>query len=294
MLSLAHFRPGQGLLGAAAQGAAGQLGQIDRVHRAVRQHIALGQFVRQADHGPVFLGILQKGAPPRGHRRGLQIENADDVSCIQDIIPAQMPIHRPSSFLQLGQDAAVHPADDPVGVQQSRVVAAGDEGLALPHPGQQVGPPALVQLAEHVVQQQHRPFPGDPGGGVGLGHLQAQHHAALLALAGKAAGRLPVQRKGQVLPVGAAQALPGPHFLVAAGGQARGQAPRLKLGLITDFQPLGPAGKLPVILRRHGGQQAEIRPPAGLDLLAAGGKRKDHAERKHKSKYLFRYVESYL
>ena len=72
--------------------------------------------------------------------------------------------------------------------------------------------------------------------------------------------------------MGAAQALPGPDFLVAAGGQARGQAPRLKLGLIADLQPLGPAGKLPVILRRHGGQQVEIRPPAGLDLLAAGGK----------------------
>ena len=72
--------------------------------------------------------------------------------------------------------------------------------------------------------------------------------------------------------MGAAQALPGPHFLVAAGGQARGQAPRLKLGLVGDLQPLRPAGKLPVILRRHGGQQVEIRPPAGLDLLAAGGK----------------------
>src|SRR5699024_7715757 len=76
---------GQGLLGAAAQSGTGQLGQIDRIHRAVGQDVALGQLVRQADHRPVFLGIIQEGPPPGGHRGGLEAENADDVSCIQDI-----------------------------------------------------------------------------------------------------------------------------------------------------------------------------------------------------------------
>ena len=71
--------------------------------------------------------------------------------------------------------------------------------------------------------------------------------------------------------MGPAEALPGPDFLVAAGGQQPGQPARLKLGLIADGKLFRPAGQLPVVFGRHRGQQIEIGPPPRLHLFAAGG-----------------------
>ena len=133
------------------------------------------------------------------------------------------------------QYAAVHAVYLAVRLEEGGVIAAGDKGLLFLHAGQQILLAALVQLAEHIVQQQHGVFAGDAGGSGGLGHLQAQHHAALLSLAGKHTGRLIVQQQFQIFPVDAAQALPGPQLLVLALLQQIGQTARRKLGGIAFF-----------------------------------------------------------
>ena len=61
-----------------------------QVHGGIGQHITLGQVIRKADHGPILLGIVEKFPPPGGDGGGLQIEDADDVTVIQDIVPADV------------------------------------------------------------------------------------------------------------------------------------------------------------------------------------------------------------
>ena len=82
------------------------------------------------------------------------------------------------------------------------------------HAGQQILLAALVQLAEHIVQQEHRVLSGDPGSGGRFGHFQAQHHAALLSLTCKHLCGLVVQQQLNILAVDAAQALPGAQLPV--------------------------------------------------------------------------------
>ena len=84
-----------------------QLGKIHRIHRGVCQHIALGQLIGQADHSPVFLGVVQKLPPPGRDGGRLQIEDADDVPVVQDIIPPQMKIHT-SLFSDVPSQALTH------------------------------------------------------------------------------------------------------------------------------------------------------------------------------------------
>ena len=76
--------------GAPLHGRAGQLRKINSVHRGIGQNITLGQVIRKADHGPVLLGIVEKFPPPGGDGGGLQIEDADNITVIQDIVPTQM------------------------------------------------------------------------------------------------------------------------------------------------------------------------------------------------------------
>ena len=92
------------------------------------------------------------------------------------------------SILNLAQDTAVHAVDLAIRFQESRIVTAGDEGLLFPHPGQQILLAAIIQFTEHVVQQEDGVLPGDGGSGGGFGHFQAEHHTALLPLAGKHSG----------------------------------------------------------------------------------------------------------
>ena len=62
-------------------------------------------------------------------------------------------------------------------------VTAGHKGLLALHSGKQIGLAAVVQFAEHIVQQHDRVFARYLLGAGGFGQLQAQHSAALLALA---------------------------------------------------------------------------------------------------------------
>ena len=94
------------------------------------------------------------------------------------------------SISDFTQDTAVHAVDLAIRFQEGRVVTAGDKGLFFPHPGQQILLAAIIQLTEHVVQQEDGVLPGDGGSGGGFGHFQAEHHTALLPLAGKHSGGL--------------------------------------------------------------------------------------------------------
>ena len=85
-------------------------------------------------------------------------------------------------------------------------------------------------------------FAGNAGGGGSFGHFQAQHHAALLSLAGKHLCRLIVQQQFQIFAVDAAQALPRAQLLIPALFQQVGKAARLKLRRIADGHALGPMG----------------------------------------------------
>ena len=97
--------------------------------------------------------------------------------------------------------------------------------------------------------------------GGGFGHFQAEHHAALLPLAGKNPGGLAVQQQLQIFPVRAAQALPGPDFLILAGFEQSRQTTRLKLSGISQLHPLRPMGKLLVIGAGQRGQPFQVGPP---------------------------------
>src|SRR5699024_106761 len=84
----------------------------------------------------------------------------------------------------LGRLAALHKHQLAVGAGKGGGIAGGHKGLFVLNAGQKIGLPGVVQLAEHVVQKHHRVFAQDLAGHAGLDQLQAQHRAALLALAG--------------------------------------------------------------------------------------------------------------
>ena len=176
------------------------------------------------------------------------------------------------SISNSAQDTAVHAVDLAICFQEGCIVTAGDEGLLFPHPGQQILLAAIIQLTEHVVQQEDGVLTGDGGSGGGFGHFQAEHHAALLPLAGKHSGGLAVQQQFQIFPVGAAQALPGPDFLILAGFEQGCQPPRLKLGGIPQLHPLRPMGKLLVIGTGQRSQPFQVGPPPLLDGFPLRGK----------------------
>ena len=76
------------------------------------------------------------------------------------------------SISDSAQDTAVHAVDLAIRFQEGRIVTAGDKGLFFPHPGQQILLAAIIQLAEHIVQQEDGVLPGDGGSGGGFGHFQ--------------------------------------------------------------------------------------------------------------------------
>ena len=176
------------------------------------------------------------------------------------------------SISDFTQDTAIHAVDLAIRFQEGRIVTAGNEGLLFPHPGQQILLAAIIQLTEHIVQQEDRVLPGDGSSGGGFGHFQAEHHTALLPLAGKHSGGLAVQQQLQIFPVGAAQALPGPYFLILAGFEQGCQTTRLKLGGIPQLHPLRPMGKLLVIGTGQRSQPFQIGPPPLLDGFPLRGK----------------------
>ena len=71
------------------------------------------------------------------------------------------------SILDFTQDTAVHAVDLAIRFQEGRIVTAGDEGLLFPHPGQQILLAAIIQLTEHIVQQEDGVLAGDGGSGGG-------------------------------------------------------------------------------------------------------------------------------
>ena len=89
----------------------------------------------------------------------------------------------------------MHTVDLAVRFEESGVVAAGHEGLLFPHPGEQILLAAIIQLAEHIVQQQHRVFARDGGSCGGFGHFKAEHDAPLLSLTRIHFCRLTIQKK---------------------------------------------------------------------------------------------------
>ena len=91
-------------------------------------------------------------------------------------------------------------------------------------------------------------------------------------MAGKHFGRLPIEQQFDVLPVGAAEALPGPKLLALAGTEQVGQTAQLKLGSIVQLHPLRPMGELGIIAARKGAQPLKVSPPPLLDGLALHGK----------------------
>ena len=72
--------------------------------------------------------------------------------------------------------------------------------------------------------------------------------------------------------MGAAQALPGPYFLILAGFEQGCQTTRLKLGGIPQLHPLRPMGKLLVIGTGQRSQPFQIGPPPLLDGFPLRGK----------------------
>ena len=84
----------------------------------------------------------------------------------------------------------------------------------LTHTGQQVGLAFIVQLAEHIVQQQHRVFAKKAADHAGLGQFHGQYAAALLALAAKHACRLVIQFDFQIFAVWSRQTEPGAQLCV--------------------------------------------------------------------------------
>ena len=64
----------------------------------------------------------------------------------------------------------------------------------------------MIQLGQHVVQQQHRPFPGVLIEDVPGGQLQCQRGSAHLALGSESLGQIPVDLDGQLIPMRSRQA----------------------------------------------------------------------------------------
>ena len=130
--------------------------------------------------------------------------------------------------LFLFQKAAVFQRDDlPAGVGKQPGVAAGDKYLLALYAVEQIILPGVIQLAEHIVQQQHRRLRGDFSNQLQLGDLGAQHNTAALALAGVGAGIGIIQPKADIVAVNT-------HRAEACAGIGRaGAAQRLqqRLGL---------------------------------------------------------------
>ncbi len=141
--------------------------------------------------------------------------------------------------------------------------------------GQQVLLPGGVQLAEHIVQQQHRMLAGHLCRHGRLGQLEAEHRAALLALAGKGPRVLAVQLEDQILPVGPGEAAASPQLGRAVGadrlGEARRPFRRLKAGLVVYRKLLAAVADLGIILHRQRGQRREVALPPGGDRRAGLG-----------------------
>ena len=105
----------------------------------------------------------------------------------------------------------------------------------------------------------------------GFGQLHSQHGAALLSLAGIAAGRLAVQRDVDVLPVGSHGAEAAPPFLCLGGIQRRAQTLQSEAGFIFQRKALGAPADGLVVGRRQRRQRFEIGLPPCCDRLACLG-----------------------
>ena len=110
---------------------------------------------------------------------------------------------------------------------------------------------------------------GDLGGQRRLRQLNAQHRAALLALAGEIFGGAAVQLQLHVVPVGAVGAKAGAAVRHAAGGQRFGQRARFRPAAVAKAQRLAAAADLFVIFLCQRGQpfQKKGAPPAYLFAL---------------------------
>ena len=117
--------------------------------------------------------------------------------------------------------------------------------------------PLGVQLAEHVVQQQHGVLPHHLPVDLTGGQLHGKSRRAGLALAGKALGAQPIQQYLQIILVGAGETLARLQLchgvLALMLQQLHGDHPGVGKGiqhrlhrLITDVQHLFPAGALAV------------------------------------------------
>ena len=130
----------------------------------------------------------------------------------------------------------------------------------LPHTGQQIGLALVVQLAQHIVQQQHGMLAEQFTHHGRLGQLHRQHGAALLPLAAVDAGGRVVQQNFHILAVGTRQTKPRAQL----GGAGVVQLLQQRvggggIGAHTVFQPqrFRPVGNFAVILCRHGGQRLQ-------------------------------------
>ena len=104
-------------------------------------------------------------------------------------------------FSCFAQYAAVHAVDLAVRLEEGGVIAAGDEGLLFLHAGEQILLAALVQLAEHVVQQHHGVFAHGVLMDLPLRQLQA-HLLCLLPLNSLAIDKINVDFDLEITSVG--------------------------------------------------------------------------------------------
>ena len=63
------------------------------------------------------------------------------------------------SISDFTQDTAVHTVDLAIRFQEGRIVTAGNEGLFFPHPVSRYCLAAIIQLTEHIVQQEDGVLP---------------------------------------------------------------------------------------------------------------------------------------
>ena len=156
---------------------------------------------------------------------------------------------------------------------------AGDECLAALHRLEQHALPPLVQLGEHIVEQQHRRFPAQPLDDLQLRELQAQHNRALLPLRAVYAHIAAVEHHHHIVAVRADRGAAAVNIplrvlkqpLAHRRGQPLGFHPR-QVRLVGEQQRFAAAGELEVHIRRDGGQLVQKCRALDRDRRAEPGK----------------------
>ena len=153
-------------------------------------------------------------ASGRGERRGCSRRVAPGARA-----PAGAAIASP-------RRSATSARSQPLG-RWSGSVAVSTRLAALGEPHRELGPPARVELAHHVVEEHQRRVSARLEQGAALGEEQRQHRRALLPLRAVAAQRASGERDRQLVQMRSVGRVAPRQIRVAALAKLRGQLPRV-------------------------------------------------------------------